>query len=467
MKKRKKKRSRSNATTAAIMMILFFIIAIIWKWLSLNFAWAASSANLAYRRHELELEYIQNFNALRLQMFEISIYVLLFIALSFCALLAVIFYRKQRDSELRARDGLYPLVKNIVDGAVIYANPNTMIPAQWIAGDTPYGDAPYDDMQYSETQYQMSSTVALLNAIGPNGVRSASQAKLLAGSYRPNGGRRKHAQASALPHQPEKLLVEETHSTRLLTFREALEQSTSDAWILGQNEENGELAYFCPRTDVHSAIVGATGCGKSESSGLMMVLHALLQGYHVILLDGKGGLDWRSIEQYVEWQDMDHTLLPQQISALERLFQERMALLKTEQVATIYELERPLQPILALFEEFGATYDSLQVADKQQAKRVAVQMSTMFRLARSTGISFMVIDQAPNMWPKQVRANIKCAICYRLTGGLGQMFNEYNLHKLPKVGYFSLESQPFKAWHTKAELTQLQVELPPLNQRLL
>jgi len=196
----------------------------------------------------------------------------------------VILYRRQLNSELRSQDGRFPLVKNRIDGIEVYSNPNAMIAPQW-AMET------ISAQQYSEeAQLRMSTASLATGAIGEQGVRNAAQAKLVSGYYHARGTSRETqsqstnvsretSRRSVIDHPTQdKLRLMEKHP-RLLNFRDALEQSTPDQWIIGQNEESGELAYFAPRTDVHGAIVGATGSGKTESTGLMIVIQALLSGW--------------------------------------------------------------------------------------------------------------------------------------------------------------------------------------------
>ena len=79
----------------------------------------------------------------------------------------------------------------------------------------------------------------------------------------------------------------------LLSLSDALNRSTTEQLILGQ-ADNGSVCAVNLRSSVHIGIYGASGCGKTESTGFQLALAAIKTGYQTVILDGKGGMDWSS-----------------------------------------------------------------------------------------------------------------------------------------------------------------------------
>lgn len=260
-----------------------------------------------------------------------------------------------------------------------------------------------------------------------------------------------------------------------LTLQQAIDQSTPRAWIVGQAgalqpmegfREVGKLVTFDPRT-THVAIIGGTGSGKTASTGLLMALYARKFGLHPIILDGKEGIDWAPLDGIVEWHTMTPATIADQVAAIMDIFTERWEMLKATGAPNIYALSEPRPvPILLMMEEFGDIWNELKRTDAALWKEVAGQMDRLFRLARATGITLCLIDQAPEKWSQQMRGNAKFVTCYKLKGGVANAFNEYHVDRLPNVGVFSQDNIFYTAWHTQAEV-DLAAMFAPLSLRLL
>lgn len=261
-----------------------------------------------------------------------------------------------------------------------------------------------------------------------------------------------------------------------ITIREAIEQSTERAWVIGQAtdaqpvpgfKEVGRLLTFDPRTS-HVAIIGGTGSGKTASTGLLMALYARQFGIHPVLLDGKEGIDWGPLDGAVEWHSMTADTIEWQINAVMSVFQKRWDYLKDNGIPNIYKIpanKRPV-PILLMMEEFGDVWAELRNSDKALYKEMGQKIDKLFRLARATGITLCLIDQSPEKWSQQMRGNAKFVVCYKLKGGVANAFNEYHVDKLPNVGVFSQDNIFYRPWHTEAEI-ELTRLFPPLERRLI
>jgi len=258
-----------------------------------------------------------------------------------------------------------------------------------------------------------------------------------------------------------------------ILLREAIEMSSANEWIIGQAiaeqptsgfAKVGQLSVFRPRNN-HAAIVGSTGSGKTASTGLLFAFYARKFGYHPIVLDGKNGIDWEYLNGIVEWHSMDIDSVAWQVEALYRLFAERFELLRSHKAANIDQLPERVTPIIVIIEEFGHIWTSLRNNDKELYQHVGERIDKLFRLARATGITMVLIDQAPERWSAQMRGNAR-PTCFKLKGGTGNVFNEYHVDKLPDVGVFSQDNVFYRAWHTDKEI-QVSDMFPPLGRRLL
>lgn len=299
----------------------------------------------------------------------------------------------------------------------------------------------------------------LLEALPDKGIKYAATAKFLAGGYE------RQWEVVSEPKQIEAdVVVDVVSSVKQLSLLEALKQSTVDSWMLGQNDTS-----YCQINIydlVHLGLIGATGTGKSSSTALLIMLHALKNGFHVIALDAKS-VDWTRYNTHIEAYATDYTTFPNQVDQLCALHDNRMLAVKNAGVSNIDELPSKLNHILVILEEFGYLCQSLKSSDKQQYEQTISKLSNLMRVSRSSGINILIVDQKPNGWPNAVTANVKGFICYKLKGQLGNAIGEYHLDKLAAKGEFSYEGEAFKAWFTKAEIGDLLKRLPKRNDSLL
>jgi len=233
-----------------------------------------------------------------------------------------------------------------------------------------------------------------------------------------------------------------------LTVQDALAQSTPDSWVLGQNQETGELFTLNIREVVHLGIVGATGTGKTMYVALLMMINAIRSKWRVIILDGKGGADWSKFGQYVEYYALDYTNVGAMLKQITDEYNQRQAKLNAAQANSVWELTPTPRPTMVMVDEFGAVMDSLKVASPAEHKKVSLDLGNLLRLSRSTGISMVFCDQDPSKWPSAMRANLPVNICFRLGGMKGNSVSEFNLHELDRVAHFQVNGERFHALPT-------------------
>jgi len=239
-----------------------------------------------------------------------------------------------------------------------------------------------------------------------------------------------------------------------LTLRQAIEQSTERSWVMGQEstiqgdskyKPSGKLLTFDYRTN-HIAIVGATGSGKTESTAELLVYYARRFNLHVIVLDGKNGLDWQRFDGAIEWHSATLDSIEHLLDGLTNVFQRRWDAMREAEVNKVYDLPgKPPRPVLVIFEEFGYLW-SLIKQNKKLAAKLGKQVDDLFRLGRAAGIVMCLMDQAPEDWSSQMRNNAKFVICYKLNSGAGATFNEYYAGKLPTAGVFTQANVFYDAW---------------------
>ena len=205
----------------------------------------------------------------------------------------------------------------------------------------------------------------------------------------------------ALPPVDEPDVIDVT--PRLLTT-DALNQSKRDRFILGQSD-SGALCTVNMRDAVHLGIVGATGCGKTVSTGYQLALEALKTNYQVVILDPKGGMDWGDFAAVTEWHDTDTANFADQMRHIYIEYQRRMEIAKRHDVRHISRLnDADLPPLLCIVEEYGELTRRLKRADRD---KVDGMIDSMAQKGRAADIHMALIDQYPEFWSQQVRMATK------------------------------------------------------------
>ena len=264
----------------------------------------------------------------------------------------------------------------------------------------------------------------------------------------------------------EDIVIDALPTVKQLSLTEAIKQSNSESWLIGQNEQA-----YCDinvRELVHIGLIGKTGSGKTASTALLTMVYGLKSKFHVIALDAKEGVDWQRYNAYIEAYPTNYEVFPSQIDQLVALHDSRMMLVKNHGVANIDEIEGTTIPhVLVICEEYGHVCQALQSANKKSFNDTISKMSNLMRVSRATGIHFLLIDQLPNHWPQTIKANIGGMIGYRIKGQLANGFGMYKLGDLKPVGQFAYDDDVFDAWFTKAEIDVLLKKQPKRKNSLL
>lgn len=252
----------------------------------------------------------------------------------------------------------------------------------------------------------------------------------------------------------EEIVIDAIPTVKQLSLNEAIKQSNSESWLIGQNEQA-----YCDiniRDLVHIGLIGKTGSGKTASTALLTMVYGLKSKFHVIALDAKEGVDWQRYNDYIEAYPTNYEVFPSQIDQLVSLHDSRMMLVKKHGVANIDEIEGNAIPhVLVICEEYGHVCQALQAANKKSFNDTISKMSNLMRVSRATGIHFLLIDQLPNHWPQTIKANVGGMIGYRIKGQLANGFGMYKLGDLKPVGQFAYDDDVYDAWFTKAEIDSL------------
>ncbi len=270
---------------------------------------------------------------------------------------------------------------------------------------------------------------------------------------------------------PESRIVGEEQAAEPMLLGDALRQSNPEQFVLGQNSESGTTAIWQPREHLNLGVFGVSGTGKTKSTGFQTMLLAARHGYHVVVLDPKGGADFGPFAEYVEWQPTDSYTFADQLNALYQVHAERHAIMRQRQVGEWRALGQHAGPeIVVVLEEFGTIREEIAMEKGGARKLEGIDhtVEMMFRWARMTGFHFVVIDQAPEKLHPVVRGGCKLRLAYHLDISSASVLKEYEATALPPVGAFMISRRQYQSWNCDTHLPQLLQRLPPFpHQRLL
>ncbi len=359
-------------------------------------------------------------------------------------------YRQRVDmyDSNRARDGSYPLREyklrrrfGLFGGVTMLVDPNNMESAAALIGDHGYREA---EAVREPVRLAIQAT-RTAQALTPGDTAISSPNGSM---YRPASSKavnelaRRAITVDAKPVTPATPLpalpAPVTPVTPRLDLLGAVTQSTPDAWIVGQ-AETGALAMFNPRAHAHAAIVGATGTGKTTSVGYALVLQAMRQRYHCIILDPDGGSDWSRFAHHCEWHEADRTTFGDQVGALHRLFESRID-------------GASVQPTFVVLEEYGDLIRQLRSVSRTDADAVDGMLDTLLRRGRKRGIHLCFIDQYPEHWSQQIIGGTKFRSVFQLGPNQGAKLEEYKAAQLPDRGVFLVRGEQFRSWDASTEI---------------
>lgn len=175
-----------------------------------------------------------------------------------------------------------------------------------------------------------------------------------------------------------------------------------------------------------------------------------------MILDPKGGADWRPWASRAEWHESAPDVFPQQIEMLWAEHERRMKLVNAATGArSIDDIGQAPPHILVVVEEYGDLISQLRRGDKRRADDADNLLDRLMRLSRASGIHFLMIDQYPEEWSHQVLANAKWLAAFRLGPNQGAKVREYRADQLPDRGRFIVRGREFNAWHAAPYLERM------------
>ena len=404
------------------------------------------------------------------------------VAIGLCAAIGGMYvwtrYDMRQESRMRAVDGTFALQQFSSNGQVYLVDPNkALFGAQGLNKLT--GDIITDaQMVGPDRQLTYVNNVQRTRSIAAKQTdgRKPSRNELLAESgFFDNKARAEDARAQLVERR---LLASEfpqlpVHDDgdampsqwQRLALIDAFSQSTPDRWLLGQNDQGPcEFDVF---STVHTGLLGATKCGKTSSTALLMASNAAKHGMKVIALDGAGGVDWQPYGDKFEVYETDYTMIGDQLDQIVKLHDRRTKDLKLAGKPNIDELDYRVPSLFVILEEFGRTMQSFKAASRVQYDATVTALSNLMRVSRKTGIYFLLIDQSMAGWDQLIKPNIKDYISYHLGGNQGAAFNAYKLHELKPKGQFWNNGNVYDAWYTRGEVKPLLQKLPALRTKML
>lgn len=335
-------------------------------------------------------------------------------------------------------------------------DPNRQIPAVGVTRYWPWGAVTTTGANYGADladQLEYNSQVLSVRQAAA-GKKSASKWEVL-------------AQHNLLPQQQPVAALPDTQApvsnpqSPALTLSRALNTSTVDSLILGATDQN-QPCRINLRSAVHLAIVGASGCGKTVSSGYQLALAALKTGYRTIILDPKGGMDWAPFAHVAEYHPTNATLIADQFAPIYAEYQRRMDLAARHQVSHIAHLNQTdIPPLLFLLEEYGDLCRELRrLRRTADIDRIDSWIDTIATKGRAADIHIALIDQYPDQWSQQTLMATKAKIVYQVGPGQGNKVGEWHAERLPDNGRFLHRQTEYNAWHVAPHLPTLLSALP-------
>lgn len=363
---------------------------------------------------------------------------------------------RRRNENLRQRDGSYPLQRVRIGRATVLIDPNKMLAPAMVVSQAGIAEIFTADAQ-THLQHAIARTrVGVAQALMPGDNAIASR---YGSQFRPAGrslsprmlGEGRQTEHLPLPLPAASALPEDAPAAapvQRLYLSQVLERATPMQLIVGQDDATGDLAIFDPTQSIHAGIVGATGTGKTTSAGYTLVAQALRTGYHVVILDPKGGSDWSAWRNHAEWHASDAEVFPAQIDALWNEHSRRIT------------HGGQHQPVLVLIEEYGDLIAQLRRLDRQRAAAADAMLDRLMRLSRASRIHLLLIDQYPEHWSQQVIANTKWLAAFRLGPNQGAKIGQYRADRLPDRGRFLVRGREYDAWFAAAHLDKLLERTP-------
>lgn len=236
----------------------------------------------------------------------------------------------------------------------------------------------------------------------------------------------------------------------------ALKVSRPDSWVVGQESGRNTYACYRPAVDVHAAVVGATGSGKTKSVGMLMALNALQCGDRLVILDADDGIDWKKFSSHAEWHQTDAHVFIDQIAAILEEKNRRIELLARlgiDHIGADPSLRKEFPRTFVFIEEYGSLLQSFGNR-RSAAKRVNDMLDELMRKARKVGLHFVFFDQYPDLWPDQTLVNAKTKYVFAIDGGKGAKVSAPKAANLD-VGQFYLRDVVYRGFDVSVQAPML------------
>lgn len=366
---------------------------------------------------------------------------------------------KRIENSLRAKEGMFPL--QLQDMKVI--NPNILTD-----GITEIGNQ--QKMLPAPAQYQLQSQ-ALVNqgkaqitqATSNQQIKYAVHGKFLAGAFdRPI----KPAEFHVVEDEEEDVV-----SYQQISLDEAIKLSTKESWVLGHCLVDNTTCNFTLKDVIHLAIVGGSGVGKTSYTAFHVMYMALKNGFKVIALDAKNGIDWQRFAEIIEATKTNKSMFPQQLESIFNEFKRRMKLLENEGVDEINRMRNPPQKILIILEEFSTLineFDSKKT-DKVLVEKIYKMIDIMLKQGRAVGMHFCVIDQDNNTWTSTMKKMLRGLFLYNLGGYGASSFTPQERIPVEERGQFAYKGKAYNSWLVADKIDGMMgtITLPKTDYKLL
>ena len=369
-------------------------------------------------------------------------------------------YNKRLESWARPVDGMFALQTRQANGITWQIDPNkTFTSAIGVADSGEIAELPVakevgSDRQLAYNKNVQTTRTAVAISGDGQGFKYSAMGKFLAGAY----------------DKPDKMLstkdgenyeVVPAEPIPPMSLTQAWEQSDKGKWILGHSEIDGEKCVFDIKQSVHLAIIGAPGVGKTASTGLLLAAYAAADGFIVLCLDAKDGIDWQEYKEYFEVQETNESIFHLQFAEIAKEHNRRLEILRQNKWKNIDESKGQIKHVLVILEEFGYLLQKISMTDQQLYKKLLTAVTNLMKVSRATGIHFCIIDQTLADCPSEIKAIIKTYVAFKLNGGISNAVKLYYLDKLAENGEFCWSDSPnnkFKAWHTAIEWKSLPID---------
>lgn len=387
------------------------------------------------------------------------------VGLFILAYLAGVFWRRESDRYNRAIDGSFRLQRHkLPGGGILVIDPNKSISGAYVVHPSiGYREiAPAGGWELQARINETIQTTRSLAAIMPGDdaqIRShgsISPPRLPANITKmlPKPPRLDERPVSALPAPPSAPVAAPVVPSAPPTFdRIAKTAVTKNQIALGYRWDNTQHKYtvapWNPTERPILGILGSTRQGKTSGVGIAVASQLALQGWHGLILDPEREGTWAILAPWMEYHRTDHTLLIDQLAAVQGEYQRRGDIMAAHSVDDAVRLPPGVMPFFALIiEELGRLRETLPTAEKSEFDN---QISNLVRVGGKRGMAIVVIDQHyksyDGQWPAVLRQNA-LRLSYR------QEIEDYNLVRVDGLsqlerGQFAYRGQIWRSWDAR------------------